>query len=519
MKHFLFSLVLIVIITGCSSSESPEEMEVIINLPSLTTNLATEITENSVTVGGNITSDGGASVTERGVVWSTRANPTTSNNKQTVGNGTGSFSTSIVDLDSNTNYFIRAYAINSEGTAYGSQQQFTTLEPEPVQKIFDGDVILTSQQQVDDFGAEGYTEITGNLEILDGVPADLTNLLALNGLKTIGGDIRIGSNRILMNLNGLETLMEFAGELTIESNSILNNIEGLQGISGNLSIIRIDNNPELKSLSSLNGVSSLKELLILGNTGIEEIDFPNLEFVEGAVIFSNNDGLVRLGGFNSLISIGFLNIEANDQLTEITGFNSLIENDINGIFIGLNESLNSISGFESFETLRGSLTITTNTALIEINFANNLKSISNLLVIDGNSMLNSISGFTNLESVEEILINSNFSLQTIEGFESLVNLDKLTFRFNSNLLTVIEFPNLERINEIEISGNGDLSNLDFMSSVTEYTGEFLNITDNVSLVDFCGLNEIISSGWDGEYNVSGNSFNPLLQDLRNGNCN
>ncbi len=77
---------------------------------------------------GNITSDGDQSVTAYGVVWSTSSNPTTSSNdgKTTDGSGTGSFTSSVTNLDSGTKYYVRAYATNSVGTAYGTQKSFTT---------------------------------------------------------------------------------------------------------------------------------------------------------------------------------------------------------------------------------------------------------------------------------------------------------------------------------------------------------------------------------------------------------
>jgi len=95
-------------------------------LPSLTTNIATNITSNSATLGGNITSDGNATVTERGVCYSISPNPTTANTKLVIGSGTGSFTQSASGLTSNTTYYVRAYAINSQGTAYGNEVNFKT---------------------------------------------------------------------------------------------------------------------------------------------------------------------------------------------------------------------------------------------------------------------------------------------------------------------------------------------------------------------------------------------------------
>ncbi len=73
-----------------------------------------------------MTDDGGATVTTRGVCWSTSQNPTTSNSKTTDGSGTGSFTSSLTGLTCGTTYYVRAYATNSAGTAYGSQENFNT---------------------------------------------------------------------------------------------------------------------------------------------------------------------------------------------------------------------------------------------------------------------------------------------------------------------------------------------------------------------------------------------------------
>lgn len=92
----------------------------------LTTNAATSITQTSAVSGGNITDDGGASITARGVCWSTSHNPTTTNDKTNDGTGNGSFVSNIIGLTTNTTYYVRAYATNSAGTAYGNEVSFTT---------------------------------------------------------------------------------------------------------------------------------------------------------------------------------------------------------------------------------------------------------------------------------------------------------------------------------------------------------------------------------------------------------
>jgi hypothetical protein len=83
----------------------------------------------SATGGGNVTSDGGADVTARGVCYSTTENPTLTNSFTVDGEGLGDFASTLTNLNGLTTYYVRAYATNSAGTAYGAQVSFTTLEP------------------------------------------------------------------------------------------------------------------------------------------------------------------------------------------------------------------------------------------------------------------------------------------------------------------------------------------------------------------------------------------------------
>ncbi len=112
---------------------------VIINAP------VSNVTANSATTGGNITSDGGASITARGVCWATTPDPTTENSKTSDGTGTGSFTSKISCLSGTTTYYIRAYATNSVGTAYGEQQSFTTKSG----PVFNPDLTYGSVSDID----------------------------------------------------------------------------------------------------------------------------------------------------------------------------------------------------------------------------------------------------------------------------------------------------------------------------------------------------------------------------------
>ncbi|WP_170172657.1 beta strand repeat-containing protein [Hymenobacter rigui] len=98
--------------------------------PTVTTAAATSITTTSAVLGGNVTADGGASVTGRGVVYSSsNTNPTVGGANTTQysnGSGTGTFSETVSGLTAGTRYYVAAYAINAAGTSYGAVQTFTT---------------------------------------------------------------------------------------------------------------------------------------------------------------------------------------------------------------------------------------------------------------------------------------------------------------------------------------------------------------------------------------------------------
>ena len=98
------------------------------SLPVIITTDVTNISQTTATSGGNVTTDGGASVTDKGVCWSRSTNPTVALiTKTSDGTGTGVFTSSITGLTLGTIYYLKAYATNSIGTAYGNQVTFMAL--------------------------------------------------------------------------------------------------------------------------------------------------------------------------------------------------------------------------------------------------------------------------------------------------------------------------------------------------------------------------------------------------------
>lgn len=108
------------------------------NIPVLTTADVTQITQTTAVSGGEIIDDGGSRVTSRGICWSIDKTPTLRDNKRSRGSDIGNFTASIARLESGTTYYVRAYATNRNGTAYGTVKSFTTASSKVVD--IDGNV-------------------------------------------------------------------------------------------------------------------------------------------------------------------------------------------------------------------------------------------------------------------------------------------------------------------------------------------------------------------------------------------
>jgi len=94
--------------------------------PAVNTSSISNITASAARCGGNVIKDGGLTITSRGVVWSTKPNPTIADSNTENGNGTGSFISYLVGLSFGTTYYVRAYAINNMGISYGNEISFIT---------------------------------------------------------------------------------------------------------------------------------------------------------------------------------------------------------------------------------------------------------------------------------------------------------------------------------------------------------------------------------------------------------
>ncbi len=112
------------------------------SLPTLTTVSASQITQTGARSGGGITNAGSSAVSERGVCFGPTSNPSLSNGVVISGTGTGNFTSTITGLIPGMSYFVRAFATNSSGTAYGNEVSFTTLPELKLGQSYQGGLIF-----------------------------------------------------------------------------------------------------------------------------------------------------------------------------------------------------------------------------------------------------------------------------------------------------------------------------------------------------------------------------------------
>jgi hypothetical protein len=166
-------------------------------LPTITTNLVTGITSNSATFGGAISNANGNQIMERGIVYSTSPNPTLGSNKIVIGNGIGTFDTIsglgyqyAHLLNSNTTYYVRAYAVTENNiVAYGNEVSFITLS---VGQTGPGGGIV--------FFNKGNTN--GGWQYLESAPSDQSTGIGwgCSGTSIPGTQLTVGSGEANTNL-------------------------------------------------------------------------------------------------------------------------------------------------------------------------------------------------------------------------------------------------------------------------------------------------------------------------------
>ena len=182
-------------------------------------------------------------------------------------------------------------------------------------------ITFSTQAQIDSFHANypNCTQIEGDVTISG---ANITNLNGLNGLTSIGGNLRICNDSVLPNLSGLGSLTSIAYNLFVGYNPVLTSLTGLEAVTSIGGALEIYSNQALTSLTGLEAVTS----------------------IGGALEIYSNQALTSLTGLEAVTSIGgALEIYSNQALTSLTGIDSIDFESITTLGIYHNDSLSNCS--------------------------------------------------------------------------------------------------------------------------------------------------------------------------------
>jgi hypothetical protein len=293
------------------------------NLPTVTTNAVTSITAVSAVSGGNVTSDGGASVTARGVCWSTFATPTTANPHTTNGTGTGTFTSNITGLYPNTHYYVRAYATNSAGTAYGNQQEFTTATwiqiPGNLSSLVAGDFNNNGIDDLAGLNASGAVYYSTNLSTWTAIPGAMTfSSLVVGDFNNDGKDDIAGlttTGSIYMTTN-LSTWTSIPGTMAslVVGDFDNNGYDDLAGVNASGAIYYTTN---LTTWTSIPGTMAGLVAGDFNNDGIDDLAGLN---ASGWIYFTTNlSTWTRIPGTMAKLVAGDFN---NDGYADLAGLNA-----------------------------------------------------------------------------------------------------------------------------------------------------------------------------------------------------
>ncbi len=195
-------------------------------------------------------------------------------------------------------------------------------------------VNLSTQAEVNAFGATNPTTVVGNLIIEESIPGNITDLTPLSTLTSVGGTLNIRFNTALTSLAGLNALTSVGGILQISSNTGLISLAGLDNLTSLGGDLSIHSNSVLTSLAGLDPLISVSgNLIITDNYGLTSLSgLDALTSVGGYLYIRFNFDLLSLTGLDALTSVGgFLYIFGNSDLAEFCPLFTLLTSVVGGL--------------------------------------------------------------------------------------------------------------------------------------------------------------------------------------------
>ena len=225
--------------------------------------------------------------------------------------------------------------------------------------VFNGNITLKTQAEVDAIGAQGYNVINGYLNIGDRstetnvpVPSDITDLSPLSSIVSVTRQVEIQSNPMLTSLDGLSNLSVVSG-LIINDNENLTSLDGLTNLKGIDSnqiltgqsifsggVISLLDNPSLTSIEALNSITpQIISRVSINNTGLSSLQ--GLENITGiaTLLIIDNDNLASLAALQGLSAVGnTVFIFRNDILSDYCILQTPLQNNTDLMIYNVSEN-------------------------------------------------------------------------------------------------------------------------------------------------------------------------------------
>jgi len=367
-------------------------------------------------------------------------------------------------------------------------------------------------------GLNSLTSIGRDLKLL--VNNEILDCTGLEGITKVNRDLILERNAF-QSLNGLQNLKEIERDFLLEGHWQLTNFNGIENLETVGRNITIKSNSSLLDLTGLNQLRLVGENLTLENNGFTSLTglMTPLNIIKSLFIWDHDD-LPNLTGLEMVSSVGKgIGLKENNGLVALNGIAHLINDQI-WLDLVENGSLRNLSGLEAVDSI-GILQIKENRNLDSLTGLDNLKSISNALVIDRNRELFSLTGLENLNSI------GTFFLGNVITFSATGN----------NVSDLSALSNLRKVSgDIKIERNVELTNLIGLEGIDTIGGSFsmienqkldsnlalvnlkvingdVEVIDNPSLLSFEGLSQLTAI--NGNVEIDGNQSLGTLEHLSN----
>jgi hypothetical protein len=469
------------------------------------------LTRYSITITGAVTDSAASTIMISGFVVDTLKEATIArnlNNFVRSRDNSGQMLVIITNMPAGKTYYLRSYAQSKFGIAYGNEIVFSSSG----ENLYRGSIVLSSQQEVEDFGKKHINRIDGSLEIRGTV----TDLSPLKNLGAINYAFNIQNTNALTSLKGMDSLEAvnaayFFHGVRIENNIALKSLEGLEKITTNNGFLYIINNDALTNLNGLNNLSlnHFGEVRIEGCDKIQSLHgLEKLAWLDGDIMIKDNLVLTDVSALNTLSFIrGRFRAINNPSLAEMNGLEKL--HAIEGVEIYDNNALTSLGGLRNLDTISDIILLRNNTKLKDLSPFHNVKTTQFLNLADLPSVTE-LTGFSQLNNVKGNINIDNTGLIDLHGLEGITKLQRLDILNNKKLQSLHGIDNLvslENSYSLTIVSNQELTSLAGLGKLKSAAGMIV-VVSNSKLQEFCGLKTLIAGGWKGYLDARLNLSNP-----------